>query len=240
MADAFDSAKQAIAREEAVVLATVVSGAGSGAKVAVLATDSVGSTGDVILDVGVRKEAGLRLLSRETSLAVIPASGGQAEVFFEVFPPPDKLIIVGGVHVAISLVRLAKELGFHTTIVDARAVYATRDRFPEVDDLLVEWPADALRKMNLHGSTYCVFLTHDSKLDNPALEVALQSEARYIGALGSKRTHAKRVDALKDSGLTDEQIERIHAPIGLDLGGRRPEEIALSILAQMVAVRHGR
>ncbi len=94
--------------------------------------------------------------------------------------------------------------------------------------------------MNLHASSYCVFLTHDSKLDNPALEVALRSEARYVGALGSKRTHAKRVEALTEAGLTAEEIARIHAPIGLDLGGRRPEEIALSILAEMVAVRHGR
>ncbi len=128
-------------------MATVVSGDRCGCRMAFFDDGSkVGGSGDVILDVGIRKEAESRLESRETSLQVVPAGGGQAEVFFEVFPPPDKLIVVGGVHVAISLVKLARELGFHTTVVDARSVYATPERFPDVDALVVKWPAGRARR----------------------------------------------------------------------------------------------
>lgn len=162
------------------------------------------------------------------------------EIFFETYAPPETLVIVGAVHVAIPLVAIAKVLGFRTVVVDARAVYATRERFPHADELCVEWPADALARMRLHESTYCVFLTHDEKLDNPALEVALASPARYIGALGSKKTHAKRAASLRERGLDEALLERIHAPIGLPLGGKRPEEIAVAIAAEMVAARNAR
>jgi xanthine dehydrogenase accessory factor len=119
-------------------------------------------------------------------------------------------------------------------------VFATDERFPHADELIVGWPGEVLRGMKLHDNTYCVFLTHDPKLDDPALIAALEADVRYVGALGSTRTHAKRVERLAEAGLPPERIERIHAPIGLDLGGRRPEEIALSIAAQMVQARYGK
>ena len=104
----------------------------------------------------------------------------------------------------------------------------------------MRWPSEAIEEITLHDNTYCVFLTHDPKLDDPALEVALRSNVRYVGALGSKRTHALRVERLGEQGLSSDQIDRIHAPIGLDLGGRRPQEIAMAIAAQLVQARYGK
>jgi xanthine dehydrogenase accessory factor len=123
--------------------------------------------------------------------------------------------------------------------VDARSVFATPERFAHADELILRWPAKALAEMKLDESSYVVVLTHDEKLDNPALKIALESPARYIGALGSPKTHAKRIARLKAEGVSDEQLQRIHAPIGLDIGAERPEEIALSIMAEIVAVSHG-
>ena len=174
----------------------------------------------------------------------LPATGLRemegVEVFVETFEPLPQLFIVGAVHVAIHLVHFARRLGFRTVVVDARSAFATAERFPHADELVVEWPADYLARVPLHANTYCVFLTHDEKLDNPALQVALEAGVRYVGALGSSRTHRKRVAALLESGLGQELIDRIHAPVGLDLGGRRPEEIAMAIAAELVAVRNGR
>ena len=174
----------------------------------------------------------------------LPATGlreiKDTEVFVENFEPSPQLFIVGAVHVAIHLVHFARRLGFRTVVVDARSVFATAERFPHADELVVEWPAEYLARTTLHDNTFCVFLTHDEKLDNPALKVALEAGVRYVGALGSSRTHAKRVAALRETGLASELIDRIHAPIGLDLGGRKPEEIALAIAAELVAMRSGR
>ncbi|MCB0096622.1 MAG: XdhC family protein, partial [Caldilineaceae bacterium] len=169
----------------------------------------------------------------------LSAEGQEYDLFVDVQAPPPKLIVVGAVHIAIHLVAFAKQLGFHTMVVDARSAFATDDRFPHVDELITQWPADALSELGIDESTCVVVLTHDEKLDNPALAVAVKSPAQYIGALGSKKTHARRVEALKAEGVTDEQISRIHAPIGIDLGGRKPEEIAVSIIAEIVAVRNG-
>lgn len=239
MTSAFESARRAVADERAVCLATVVAGDATGEAVAVFAD---GSNEAGIRDETLRREviaeALRRLAGVETGLMAV--AGAEAEVFFEVLPRPEKLVIVGAVHVAIPLVSIASTLGLRSVVVDARAPFATRERFPHADELIVGWPADALRAMTLHESTSCVFLTHDAKIDNPGLAIALSSEARYVGALGSRRTHAKRVEGLLEDGVDPARIERIHAPIGLDLGGRRPQEIALSIAAQVVAVRHGR
>ena len=165
---------------------------------------------------------------------------GSVELFFEVFEPLPKLVIVGAVHVAIHLIHIAQRLGFRCIVVDARSVFASEERFPHADELIVKWPSEALREMPLNDSTYCVFLTHDPKLDDPALQVALDAGVRYVGALGSKKTHAKRVASLQEMGVSEEAIATIHAPIGLDLGGRKPEEIALAITAQLVQARYRR
>lgn len=161
------------------------------------------------------------------------------DFFVDVFPPSPRLVIVGAVHVAIPLVEMARRVGFKTFVVDPRTAFATPERFAHADALITEWPDIALRRIGLTASTYIALLSHDLKLDIPALQVALRSPARYIGALGSRKTHAKRVAALQEHGLTDVEIGRIHNPIGLDLGGRRAEEMAVAVLAEIVAVRHG-
>lgn len=237
----FDRLARAIEAERLVGVATVTSGFATGGKILIDPASSV--EGDLGLPEAMTAAVVARcrelLDSRATSSFSIGTGDQEIEVFFETYEPPPRLIIVGAVHVAIPLVTIAKTLGFHTIVVDARSVYATRERFPHADEVILRWPSEALEDMRLHESTYCVFLTHDSKLDNPALLVALRQPVRYVGALGSKRTHAKRVAALKEAGLTDAEIDRVHAPIGIPLGGNRPEEIALSIAAEMVAARHG-
>ncbi len=162
---------------------------------------------------------------------------GAVQVFVEHLQPPPKLVIVGAVHIAEHLVHFAKRLGFRTIVVDAREAFATVARFSHVDELLVGWPSEVLRTLPVRASTYCAFLTHDPKLDDPAIQIALEAEARYVGALGSKRTHQKRCERLLEAGFNQAQLDLIDAPIGLDLGGRKPEEIALSIAARLVAVR---
>ena len=162
------------------------------------------------------------------------------EVFVEPFLPPPVLVIVGGVHMAIPLTRFAKELGFYVIVVDPRAKFANRERFPEADEVLLEWPDEALAHLEIDNATYIVLLTHDPKIDEPTLAAALQTEAAYIGAIGSRGTHAARFERMAKWGVTREQLARVYAPIGLDLGGRTPEETALSIIAEVVAVKNGR
>ncbi len=152
--------------------------------------------------------------------------------FVQVFNPPLRLIVVGAVHISQPLIPMAAGLGYDVTLVDPRGAFATAARFPDVT-ILDEWPDDALEALGVDGRTAVVTLTHDPKLDDPALHVALRSEAFYIGALGSRRTHAQRVERLVEAGFDEAAIGRIRAPIGLDLGGRAPAEIALAVAAQM-------
>ena len=159
-------------------------------------------------------------------------------LFVDVQPVPPKLIVVGAVHLAIPLIQIASILGFETFLVDPRQAFATRERFPDVGKLILKWPDEALQEIGLDKSTYVVVLTHDPKLDDPALLFALNSGASYIGALGSRRTNQKRIDRLIKAGMTNTQISRLHAPIGLDLGGRSSDEIAISIMAEIVQVRN--
>jgi xanthine dehydrogenase accessory factor len=162
------------------------------------------------------------------------------EVFFDVLAPSPKLLVVGAVHIAIPLVEYAKILGFHTTVIDPRSAFSNVERFPHVDQLVKEWPQDYLERYPWDEGTYLVVVSHDDKLDEPALEIGCQNTVRYIGALGSKKTFSNHVRDLKEAGISDEQIARIHSPIGLDLAARGPEEIALAIIGEMVAVRNGK
>jgi len=157
----------------------------------------------------------------------------------EPFRRPAHLIIVGAIHIAIPLHRLAKLMGYRVTVVDARAKFATKERFPEADELIVSWPDEALATLTLDNSTYVVILTHDPKFDLPALRSVLGKDVGYIGAIGSRKTNQNRFDALRGEGFTGEQISRVHGPIGLDLGGRGAEETALGILAEITATRFG-
>ena len=160
------------------------------------------------------------------------------DLLIDVHLPQETLVIVGAVHIAIPLVAFARQLGLRTVVIDARPIFATQDRFDHADELIRRWPDEFLAEMNLNESTYVVTLTHDEKPDTPALIRALEHPVGYVGALGSRRTHAKRMSALRAAGVTDQQIARIHAPIGLDLGGRSPEEIALAIIAEIVQTRN--
>lgn len=162
------------------------------------------------------------------------------EWFIEAVWPAPTLIVVGGVHIAIALTRLAKALGYRTVVVDPRRAFGSEARFPHVDRLVQAWPDEALTEIGLSRATAVALLTHDPKLDDPGLLVALRSPAFYVGALGSRATQEKRRARLKAAGLSDEQLARLRGPIGLDLGGRAPEEIALAILAEIVAARHGK
>lgn len=158
----------------------------------------------------------------------------ETEIFLEVISPPPTLIVVGGVHIAIALTSLAKTLGYHTIVVDPRTAWGNEQRFANIDRLIQAWIPDAFQQAGITSSTAIVMLTHDPKLDDPALTIALSSVAFYVGALGSKTTNAKRQERLRASGITEEQLARLHAPIGLDIGSETPEEIALSIMAQIV------
>ncbi|MBI3512481.1 MAG: XdhC family protein [Proteobacteria bacterium] len=158
--------------------------------------------------------------------------------FIQVMSPPPRLIVVGAVHIAQALIPMASLAGYAITVIDPRGAFATDDRFPNVT-LSDEWPDDAMTRLKPDAKTAVVTLTHDPKLDDPALEVALKSPVFYIGALGSTRTHAKRVERLKARGFDDAALSRIHAPIGLRIGAVSQSEIAVSILAQLTAVRRG-
>ena len=157
--------------------------------------------------------------------------------FIQVFNPPLRLIVVGAVHIAQSLAPLAALAGYAVTVVDPRGAWATAGRFPGVT-LNGDWPDDALRALAPDHRTAVVTLTHDPKLDDPALSVALASEVFYIGALGSRRTHGQRLERLRAHGLDDAALSRIHGPVGLAIGAKSPAEIAISILAQMTQALH--
>ena len=161
---------------------------------------------------------------------------GGEKIFLNVYVPPARLIIVGAVHIAQSLAPMATLLDFDVTVVDPRGAWATTNRFPGVK-VVQDWADEAFETMGLDVSTAVVTLTHDPKLDDPALEAALKSEAFYVGALGSRRTHAKRKERLSEVGITEEQFSRIHGPVGLNIGAKSPAEIAVSILGQIVEVR---
>jgi xanthine dehydrogenase accessory factor len=237
----FDTLRNAITAERPVALATIIAGTPLGAKLLIdPAHPPLGTLGDPALDVRVAADA-LALLDAETSESrTYSATQGDVSVLIEVYPPPPHLIIVGAVHTAIPLTSGAKLLGFRVTVVDPRATFATQERFPEADALIVEWPDEALPRLRLDRSTYVAVLTHDPKLDDPAVQIALSYPVRYIGAIGSTKTQAKRKAALLEAGVNPADLVRIHGPIGLPLGSKTPAEIATSILAEMIAVRRGK
>ncbi|MEK9707669.1 MAG: XdhC family protein [Alphaproteobacteria bacterium] len=200
-------------------------------------------SGDQILVYPDRAEGDLNL-SDEQLVAVRAAirddkSGriayDDAELFAKIFNPPKRIIIVGAVHIAQPLVTLAQTSGYEVVIVDPRGAFATKDRFPGVT-LSEDWPDDALKALAVDNRTAIVTLTHDPKLDDPALHIALRSNAFYIGSLGSRRTHGARVERLTEEGYSEDEIARIHAPIGLNIKAKSPAEIAISIMAQITQV----
>jgi xanthine dehydrogenase accessory factor len=162
-------------------------------------------------------------------------------LFIDVAAPPPRLIMFGAVDFAAALSRMARAAGWRPYVIDPRGRFATRERFPEAEEIVVAWPEEAFARIGgIDRATYIAVLTHDPKLDDAALEIAVRSEAAYIGAMGSRRAQEKRRERLLERGLTEDDLARIAAPIGLDLGGLTAEETALSIMGEVVAVRNGR
>jgi xanthine dehydrogenase accessory factor len=222
------------------VVATVIEGSHLGSSVRVFEDGRIEGTAPDGLPPDALREASLAALRQERSTTLeLQADGGPVSVFLEVFPREPRLVIFGGVHVAVELVRLAKPLGYRTIVADGREAFLTRERFPTADELILAWPEEAFQRIGLDSSCYVCMLSHDPKFDEPALKLALRSPAAYVGAIGSRKTQAERREWLRAEGLTPEQIGRLHGPIGLDLGGRQPAETALAILAEMTAVRYG-
>ena len=180
------------------------------------------------------------LATNQSRRASVALATGDLDVFFELIPRQPRLIIFGGVHIAAPLVTMARTLGYRTIVADAREAFLSRERFPDADELVLGWPEMAFAEIGLDPATFVVVLSHDPKLDDPALEIALRSPARYVGAIGSRKTQKARRDRLRAAGITDSQLSRLCGPVGLDLGGRAPAETALAILAEMTAVRYGR
>jgi xanthine dehydrogenase accessory factor len=222
------------------VLATIVAGSGLGSSVRIMETGTILGSLPVRVPEDELSDAALGALRRQTSASQeLETDGGPVTVFLETFPRQPRLVIFGGVQIAVALVPLAKALGYRTIVADGRESFAGRDRFPDADELILAWPEEAFERIGLDSASYVCVLSHDPKFDEPALQIALRSPAAYVGAIGSRKTQQARRDRLRESGLTDEQIQRLHGPIGLDLGGRQPAETALAILAEMTAVRYG-
>lgn len=191
--------------------------------------ESVAVNGDLTVPVGQLLERG-----RSGTLAL-----GERQFFIQTFAPPPRVVIFGAVQAAIPLVRMARELGYRTAVTDARAAFASRERFPDADDVLVGWPDEIAERLALSADDAVVVMTHDPKLDEPAIVAAIRAGCRYVGAMGSRKTQQGRRERLLADGLTEEELGRLHGPIGLDLGGREPGEMALAILAEIVAERNG-
>ncbi|MFE6336044.1 XdhC family protein [Streptomyces sp. NPDC057798] len=195
------------------------------------------------LDRTVAAEAAAHLDAGRTGTLEIGEQGSRCgaplTVLVESSVPPPRMIVFGAIDFASALVRIGKFLGYHVTVCDARPVFATRARFPEADEIVVEWPHQYLERTRVDARTVLCVLTHDAKFDVPLLRLALRLPVAYVGAMGSRRTHLERNERLRDVGVTELELARLRSPIGLDLGARTPEETALSIAAEIVANRRG-
>lgn len=244
---AFEVLEVAVRAEEPVVLATMMAGPLTGAALVVRpGTEPVGTLGDADLDRVVARDAEGELAAGRTSSRHYgphgEARGGEVSVFIQSFAPPPRMVICGAVDFSAALARVAKVLGYRVMICDARAVFATVQRFPMADEVVADWPDRMLASMDpplSQREALCV-LTHDPKFDVPAILAGLATEVGYLGVMGSRRTHDDRLRRLQEAGADETALHRLHAPIGLDLGGRTPEETAISICAEIVAERTGR
>jgi xanthine dehydrogenase accessory factor len=243
----FDVLRAAIRDEEPIALATVVEGGVTGGKLLVRPDhEPLGTLGNPDLDRVVLRDVLGELASGTSGIRHYGESGEarqeEVSVFIESFAPPPQMLIFGAVDFTAALSRVAKVLGYRVTVCDARPVFATRQRFPYADDVVVDWPHRLLAKVGRDlgpRDAICV-LTHDPKFDVPAVIAALETNAGFLGAMGSRRTTEDRNKRLRDEGVTDEQLTRIMAPIGLDIGARTPEETAISIIGEIIALRSGR
>jgi len=212
--------------DERAVVYTVVEGPGRGSKLLVLLDR------DEVVGDGPAELVALAPEIRRNHVFAL----GEAKIFAEVYGPPPRLVVVGAVDTAEALCALARGIGWHTVCVDARAAFATPERIPSTDELVVAWPQDAFERVQLDRDTAVVTLAHDDRFDIPTLVAALRSDCFYVGALGSRRTQERRRERLMAEGLTEAELERIHGPAGLDIGAESPAETALAILAEALAV----
>ena len=227
---------RAVQERTPVATVTVIRGDGVGAKLVVLADEVQGTLGDAATDREATDRA-RELLDEGRSTSVMI---GEREVYVESTPSPPTLLIIGAVHAGQALCMFAKAMGFDVIVVDAREKLATRERFPQADQIIVAWPDEAMAQLEVRPNWFIAILTHDPKFDEPAISSALQTPARYIGAIGSRKTSADRRQRLRDLGISDEDLERVRGPIGLDIGAASPEEMAISILGEIIAMRNGR
>jgi xanthine dehydrogenase accessory factor len=231
------SLQSEFAQAERAALVTVIAGAPH-ARLLVRPDQSVeGSLGDPELDAAALDFAEELMWAERSERREV----GDVSLFIDVAAPPPRLIMFGAVDFAAALCRLARAAGWRPYVIDPRGRFATRDRFPEAEEIVVGWPDEAFARIGgIDRATYIAVLTHDPKLDDAALEIAVRSDAAYIGAMGSRRAQEKRRERLLEKGMTDEELTRVAAPIGLDLGGLTAEETALSIMSEVVAVRNRR
>jgi xanthine dehydrogenase accessory factor len=234
---------EALTRESPVAVATVVEGPGTGGKLLVFPEDHVGTVGNVELDRAVVEAAsGMLEGGRTDTIHFGPRGQRRMEdvtVFVQSFAPPPRMYVFGAIDFASAVARIGKFMGYRVTVCDARAVFATRDRFPSADEIVVAWPDEFLKTALVDTRTVICVLTHDPKFDVPVLKEALNTPAGYIGAMGSRRTHNNRTARLKEEGVTDQELARISSPVGLDIGSRTPEETAVAIAGEIVALRTG-
>jgi xanthine dehydrogenase accessory factor len=242
----YEALAEALRAEAPVALATVIEGPGAGSKLLVGPDrEPMGSLGNEDLDRVVARDALGQLAAGQTDRRHYGAHGEAREdvvdVFIEAFAPPPRMLIFGAVDFTAALARAAKFLGFRVTVCDAREVFATTRRFPMADEVVVDWPHRLLEREGptLGPADAVCVLTHDAKFDVPAIVAALATEVGYLGAMGSRRTHDDRIERLRAEGVTDEQLGRVMAPIGLDIGARTPEETAISICAEIIAHHTG-
>jgi len=246
---------EAVERGEPVAVATVIDGPGKvGARRVIWAgaddaSDAwhAGASGTLgsgdRLDAAVDDDARGMLAQGLTGIRRYGAHGerrgDELSVFVNSFAPPPRMLVFGAIDFAAAVARVGKFLGYHVTVCDARKIFATTSRFPDADEVVVEWPHRFLAGTEVDQRTVICVLTHDPKFDVPLLEVALRTPAGYIGAMGSRRTHEDRLARLREAGLTEQELERLRSPIGLDLGARTPEETAVSIAAELIQLRWG-
>ncbi|HWI45453.1 MAG TPA: XdhC/CoxI family protein [Rubrobacter sp.] len=245
MADLLSRWHEALAEQSPVAVATVIQGpAGSvGGKILVSPEDHTGTAGNDDLDRAIVEGARAMLEGGKTGTVHYGPRGQRrmedVAVFIQSFAPPPRMYVFGAIDFASAVARVGKFMGYRVIVCDARAVFATRERFPSADEIIVAWPDEFLKTAEVDGRSVITVLTHDPKFDVPVLKRALDTPAGYIGAMGSRRTHDNRTARLKEEGVTDEQLARISSPIGLDLGARTPEETAIAIAAEIVALRTG-
>jgi xanthine dehydrogenase accessory factor len=229
----FERLSQAIERDERAVLFTVIEGEPLGAHMLVLEDgECVGA------DLGAELEGQASELIRGHTNRVV--EHGDARVFAEVYAPPPRLLVYGAVDTAESLAKLARELGWQAIVADARAKFATHERIPSASEIIVAWPEETIEQVAPDHATAVVVLTHDDKFDVPALKAALATDAFYVGALGSRRNQERRRERLVEAGVDESELARISGPCGLDIGAESQPETAVSILAEIIAVRNSR